>query len=150
MQKGYERHKVVMDLLSVFHEKTFTKNLQFYKQFGEDSIFANLPQANKDQVKENQTEYVKEVDEAEEAQKESANDTTFSKQNDDDVYTFCSTDIPVGLTKQEFTIYSSFESLLKSAIDKKNKIVLTHEKVVDMCEDVSDAVRQLIEYFLKT
>jgi hypothetical protein len=132
MQRDYERHKVVMDLLSVFHEKTFTKNLQFYKQFGEDNIYINAPEVNESQAKEDRTEFVKEIDEAEEIQQENSNGHVFSKQDNDDVYTFCSKDIPVGLTKQEFTIYSSFESLLKSAIDKKNRVVLSHDKVVEM------------------
>jgi hypothetical protein len=38
MEKEFGKHKAVMDLLAVFEQQTFSKTLQFYKQFGKLEI----------------------------------------------------------------------------------------------------------------
>jgi len=130
MQKQYEKHKSVMDLLAVFESHTSSKSLQFSKQFGVDQIHD-----------------VQILEEESEEDLPRTTEAIISGESVDN-YKFCESNIPLKLNPQEYTIYSSVEILLKKTMRNKRH-QLDHQKVLDKFEEISLVIRQLVEYFLQ-
>ena len=134
-----------MKLLSMFESKKFSKDLQFYKHFGT----LNVREYGTESPLANQEQEIKEIESENKSECQENNDNQWS-QRSDNCYTFCQKQIPLDLNKQEYAIYSSIDNLLRVTMKKKNKLVLSHARIVDMCDEISNSVRLLIDYFLHT
>lgn len=141
MLKEFEKHKKIINILPIFKNQSYLKTLQFYKQFGINSVYSNGGVLDESRPNSPQTLMHQTI---EGTQSESSNSENFESES----YKFCEENIPLDLTKEEFTIHSTIESLLKDAMRHKNQALLSHEKVINGCEDISIAFRQLIQYFL--
>jgi hypothetical protein len=144
MMKEFEKHKEIMDILPIFESHSYLKTLEFYQQFGIENIYSTAPKTpeeNQANSPGTQTNHI--INEAQSESEHSENSPQYQ-------YQFCNATIPMNLSKEEYTIHSSIESLLKDAMVHKNKSLLSHEKVIHSCKDISIVIRQLIHYFLNT
>lgn len=144
MQREYEKHKTTMSLLSVFENKIFTKDLQFYQLFGNEQIYEN---ATALQNHESPNDEIRETDEINEITSEncSMSPTSYFEVKE---YKYCDKSIPIDLTKDQFSLYGTVENLFKHTMKKKNKLVLNHKVIVEMTEEIGDAFRLISSYFL--
>lgn len=131
MKKEFEKHKAVMNLYSVFENKTFSKDIQFYKQFGDELVYEISGNS------ESKHDKNLEIDVIDEDENGEFSDYT-SQNNQNKEHKYCDKSIPINLNKQEYSIYSTIENMFKSTINKKNKIVLDHQTIVDMTEDIAN------------
>lgn len=82
MQKEYKKHKQIMELLAVFHQQKFSKNLEYYKHFGDENIYEVEPEKSESSDHSQETPAIPTVTELVEQEKDN------TEQDEYDSFTF--------------------------------------------------------------
>ena len=119
MQTEFLRHQEVMKLFSIFHNEIHTRNLDFEKHFGIERIYAKQPESEERLINiQNQ-----DINEVKEDHSGENNIMKINKPegNSELNNRFEAESIPLELTKEEYSIYSMAEMLLRKSMREKNR-----------------------------
>jgi len=109
-----------MKLLIILNQESNTKNLEFYRNFGIEKIFDTKINKKEEILLENKNledHKNNKIEIAIEENKQILN----NNRNGKDEYKFETSDIPLELTEEEFTIFSTAEILLRESMQEKNR-----------------------------